>query len=401
LIHEGEERTFNFFESMYPLNIRKDAENGLYPAFLFWNLPNTKKRFDELLDEFIFEYKDFDNNPECTYDTTKFGIVTMMRAIINLQRTILSCSEGIYDKNGFIDNTLLSVRSMSKEERDLTLMMELKGILWEVNVPSEYIKSLLQEELNSESFVVEKQQYRKRKNLLMCYRGIQFLLERKFEIFINITLFQKVILPMLKEMVMEEYLSDISNDMIICLLRAGTVIIRCEIWKHFLTVRDSLVNKPLFNSSMKNKKEADTSRSIKLKTNAITSYYGLSNADLNERTTNIDDKKYPSISEKMTAEMKFCENIESKGHKLAIHKPWFSHNLSIDNSISFKDIPVCDSSVLKESSPIAVQSIPDASNIYDIYLNTGTNQKTQDSSSTDVSRESRLRPRLVVDKISK
>jgi hypothetical protein len=52
---------------------------------------------------------------------------------------------------------------MSKEERDLKLMMELKRILWEVNVPSEFIKSLLQEELNSESFIVEKQQYRRRK----------------------------------------------------------------------------------------------------------------------------------------------------------------------------------------------------------------------------------------------
>jgi hypothetical protein len=37
--------------------------------------------------------------------------------------------------------------------------MELKRILWEVNDPSEYIKPLFQEELNSESFVVEKQQY--------------------------------------------------------------------------------------------------------------------------------------------------------------------------------------------------------------------------------------------------
>ena len=57
---------------------------------------------------------------------------------------------------------------MSKEERDLTLMMELKRILWEVNTPSEYIKSLLQEKLNSESFIVEKQQYTRRQNLLMC-----------------------------------------------------------------------------------------------------------------------------------------------------------------------------------------------------------------------------------------
>ena len=64
LIHEGEARTFNFFESMYPLNIRKDAENGLHSAFQFWELPKTKKLFDELLDEFIFEYKDFDNNAD-------------------------------------------------------------------------------------------------------------------------------------------------------------------------------------------------------------------------------------------------------------------------------------------------------------------------------------------------
>jgi len=94
---------------------------------------------------------------------------------------------------------------MSKEERDLTSMMELKRILWEVNIPSELMKSLLQEKLNSESFIVEKQQYRRRQNLLLCYRGIQSLLERKFEIFINITLFQKVVFPMIKEMVMSIY----------------------------------------------------------------------------------------------------------------------------------------------------------------------------------------------------
>ena len=79
-----------------------------------------------MLDEFIFEYKDFDNNPELTYDLTNFGVVTMMKAIINLQKTILNCSEGIYNKDDFVDNTLPSFTVMSKEERDLTLMMELK-----------------------------------------------------------------------------------------------------------------------------------------------------------------------------------------------------------------------------------------------------------------------------------
>ena len=117
LIHDGDKRKFNFFESMYPSNIRMDAENGLPSAFQFWSLPKTRKRFDELLDEFVFEYKDSSNNPEHTFNANTFGIVSMMRAIINLQKTILSCSEGIYDKECFVDNTLLKLRSMDKEER--------------------------------------------------------------------------------------------------------------------------------------------------------------------------------------------------------------------------------------------------------------------------------------------
>ena len=242
-----------------------DAENGLPSAFQFWSLPKTRKRFDELLDEFVFEYKDLSNNPEHTFNANTFGIVSMMRAIINLQKTILSCSEGIYDKECFVDNTLLKLRSMDKEERDSTLMMELKSMLLEVYVPSEYIKSLFQEELNSESFIVEKQQYRRRKNLLICYRGIQFLLERKFEMFINITLFQKVIFPTMKEMIMEDYLSDISNDMIVCLIRAGTVVIRCEIWKYFLCVRDSLIKEKPDNMSLEDKRKSRKAKRKKAK----------------------------------------------------------------------------------------------------------------------------------------
>ena len=141
LLHQGENRLFNLFECMYSLNIRKDVVNGLCSAFQFWNLPKTRIRFDELLDNFLFAYKDFSNNPESTDDATSFGMMTMMKAIINLQRTILSCPEGVFHKDSFIDNTLINLRMMSKEKRDLTLMMELKRILWEVNVPSEYISN--------------------------------------------------------------------------------------------------------------------------------------------------------------------------------------------------------------------------------------------------------------------
>ena len=78
---------------MYPSNIRMDAENGLPSAFQFWNLAKTRKRFDELLDEFVFEYKDLSNNPEHTFDANKLSMVSMLKAIINLQRTILSLPE--------------------------------------------------------------------------------------------------------------------------------------------------------------------------------------------------------------------------------------------------------------------------------------------------------------------
>ena len=63
------------------------------------------------------------------------------------------------------------------------------------------------------------------------------MLEQKFEVLININIVKNIIFPTLKEFVMEEYLPDITNDMIVCLIKAGSVIIRSEIWKAFLTAR--------------------------------------------------------------------------------------------------------------------------------------------------------------------
>ena len=148
---------------MYPLNIRKEAENGLFSAFQFWKLPKTKTRLDGLLDDFLFQFKDVSINPETIFDATNFGIVNMMKAIMNLQRTILNCPEGIFNRDEFVDNSLMKLRSLNKEERNDIFMMELKKILWECFNPSEFINSLFQEELNLESFVIEKQQYRRRK----------------------------------------------------------------------------------------------------------------------------------------------------------------------------------------------------------------------------------------------
>ena len=76
------------------------------------------------------------------------------------------------------------------------------------------------------------------KIFLVIYRGLQFPTKQKFEILLNIDIVKKIIFPTLKEIVMEEYLPDITNNMMICLIRGGSVIIRSEIWKCFLTARD-------------------------------------------------------------------------------------------------------------------------------------------------------------------
>ena len=86
--------------------------------------------------------------------------------------------------------------------------------------------------------MVEKYPYSKMKNLLFIYRGLQFLLEHKFEELLNVKMCKNIIFPTLNEIVIEEYLPDITNDRMICLIRAGSVIIRSEIWKFSLIARD-------------------------------------------------------------------------------------------------------------------------------------------------------------------
>ena len=86
---------------------------------------------------------------------------------------------------------------------------------------------------------------------------------------------------------------------------------------------------------------------------------------------------------------------------MTIDKSWFPSSHSVDHSSFALDNPVSDLSVSEEFNPDTVQSIPNTLNIYDIYHKSGTNHQTQESTSTDQSRESRLRPRMFVDKISK
>ena len=254
LLRIGDERTFNFFESMYPMNIKIEAENGLTAAFQFWNIPKVISRLDEVMVDFLYSLTDFDVNPESTANVNNIGVINMLKAICNVQNTILESPRGIATKEECFDNKVEHLRSLQKQERDDILTLELKRILWELLIPPEYFLTLYQKQLDDTTFTIEKYQYRRRKNLLLIYRGLQFLIEQKFEILLNIDIVKKIIFPTLKEIVMEEYLPDITNDMMVCLIRAGSVIIRSEIWKFFLTARDGYTREVIKSSSKRNKK---------------------------------------------------------------------------------------------------------------------------------------------------
>ena len=159
------------------------------------------------------------------------GAVCILQAICNFQRTIVNCPKGMKDKEDFVDNKIESLTRMDKKDRDLVLMTELK----ELHAPNEFIITLFREELNKDSFRGEKQPYRKRQNLLLVNRSLSFLLEQQFEVLMNINLCKEVIFPTLKEMVLEQYLSDIDNDMMVCLIRTGMVIMICKFLKSYLT----------------------------------------------------------------------------------------------------------------------------------------------------------------------
>jgi hypothetical protein len=52
---------------------------------------------------------------------------------------------------------------------------------------------LFTNDIMRDDYVIEKCQYRNRKNILVMYRGLLFLAESRFETFMNVTLFTQII----------------------------------------------------------------------------------------------------------------------------------------------------------------------------------------------------------------
>ena len=79
----------------------------------------------------------------------------MLKAICNVQRTILESPRGIATKEEFFDNKVEHLRSLQKQEQDDILTLELKRILWELLIPPEYFLTLYQKELDDTTFAIE------------------------------------------------------------------------------------------------------------------------------------------------------------------------------------------------------------------------------------------------------
>ena len=56
-------------------------------------------------------------------------------------------------------------------------------------------------------------------------------MERRFEVFMNIILF--------KQIIQDTIVGNISEEMILCLIRAGMVLTNANVWKTFAIARDS------------------------------------------------------------------------------------------------------------------------------------------------------------------
>ena len=129
-------------------------------------------------------------------------------------------------------------------------------MLLEINCPSEYILDLFVNELILEDYCVEKVQCRSRKNVLIAYRGLLFLIKRRFEVFMNVILF--------KQIIQNAVVGEISEEMILCLIRAGMVLTNVYVCKTFAISRNSsdnigtAIKSSLKTTMTKEKKETRT-----------------------------------------------------------------------------------------------------------------------------------------------
>ena len=153
-----------------------------------------------------------------------------MIALIKIKKHIDLLPQRI-KKEELRDTRLSKFQKLPIEVQRKELISEQEKILDFLELKTSFIMNLIKKEVEKDDFIVEPYAYRNRKNLMRTYKGFQILIERKFEIFMNLILFRNIISKFWTE--------DFSQEVLICLVRAGMVIVNIRIWRDFLIVRDS------------------------------------------------------------------------------------------------------------------------------------------------------------------
>ena len=94
--------------------------------------------------------------------------------------------------------------------------------------------NMVRKEFERDDFTVEPYIFRNRKNIMRTCKGFQILVGRKFEIFMNLILFRNIISKVWTE--------EFSQDVLICLVRAGMVLTNIRIWRDFIISRDTFTS---------------------------------------------------------------------------------------------------------------------------------------------------------------
>ena len=187
--------------------------------------------------------------------------------------------------------------------------------------------------------------------------------------------------------------------MIVCLIRAGSVFIRCRIWKAFLTIRDGIKGNSIGFAYEKNKKKMEIYKLKFLKTwwiccfvHKITSFLDDGCSIKNDTIAYSNEERKLCIDKKLAKSGKF--SAKDKGTTGIVR-----HNL---NSIpGFVIPPISVSAVSDELCSSSVVSIPHT-NIYNLHNDTKATQPLLESTFTNILKEnSSMRPRIFVYKNSK
>ena len=129
LLTLGDDRKFNFTESMMTLHLRKEADNCLSAAFQFWTIPKVKKLLDEKIHLLVFGGKwSLDTGIEDIYND---GLLALLLSAMKLQNHILQCKHfnETFSKESFIDNSVEKLKALDNNELNTFLMQELEKML--------------------------------------------------------------------------------------------------------------------------------------------------------------------------------------------------------------------------------------------------------------------------------